>query len=256
MEYEAYQATAEHEATHWWFLSRRELCLLQVRRAATELGFPQQSLTLLDYGCGTGFNLSFLAEYGQVYGAELIAMVPAPYWKAADFPLLDLAHDNTPYHGRFDIVTAFDVLEHIRDDVEGLRQIGRFLRPGGQLILTVPAYQWLWSGEDVVGCHVRRYTRATLLACCRAAAYEVCYLSYFNLMVLPAMALIIAIKKRFFPEQRQRSNLGHVPKPVNSLLHRLTSWEAHWVGRQQGVLPAGSSLVCRLQLKRGSLPYG
>src|SRR5439155_20308024 len=117
MEYEAYQATAEHEATHWWFLSRRELCLLQVRRAATELGFPQRPLTLLDYGCGTGFNLSFLAEYGQVYGAELVAMVPAPYWKAVDFPLLDLAHDTTPYHSRFDILTAFDVLEHIRDDV-------------------------------------------------------------------------------------------------------------------------------------------
>src|SRR5262245_42709297 len=156
---EGYRVTAAHEASHWWFVSRRQLCLSQVRRAAEELEIPGRPLRILDYGCGTGYNLAFLRAFGEAVGAEVPVVALHEFRKAKGDGVLDLTHDRREHDGRFDIVTALDVLEHLDDDVAGLRRMRRFVRPGGQIILTVPAYRWLWSGEDVISEHRRRYTR-------------------------------------------------------------------------------------------------
>jgi 2-polyprenyl-3-methyl-5-hydroxy-6-metoxy-1,4-benzoquinol methylase len=244
---EAYRLTQEHEATHWWFLSRRDLALLQVRRAAEELGFPGAELRLLDYGCGTGFNLEFLSSFGETSGADICTKEQLAHWRAAGRPLIDLSGDTTELEGRFDILTALDVLEHIADDVEGLRRMASFVRPGGRMILTVPAYRWLWSGEDVISHHRRRYTKETLLSACRAAGLGVLYLSHFNLSILPAMAAVIAVKKMIFRGRDETSSMSAVPEPINQLLYRLTALEARMVGEERRALPIGPSLVCRLE---------
>jgi SAM-dependent methyltransferase len=244
---EGYQVTADFEATYWWFLSRRELFLLQVHRAARELGFPNRPLTLLDFGCGTGFNLAFLAKFGRVYGADVADESLKEFQKTQQFPLIDLKGDTSPYHGLFNIVTALDVLEHIDDDVAGLRGLKRFLAPQAQVILTVPAYRWLWSGEDVISHHKRRYTKKELLRCCQLAGYDVLYISYFNFTVLPGITAMIWAKKLLSRNGSQHSDLQPLPGWLNGLLYKVTSLEARWVGDQRQHMPAGASLICRLK---------
>ena len=247
---EGYEVTAAFEATHWWFLSRRELFLRHLRRAATECGWPTQPLQLLDYGCGTGFNLPFLAAFGTATGADVADEALREFQKSSQFPLLDLRDDLSSHHGRFDLLVALDVIEHFPDDIDGLRRMRRFVRPGGQMVLTVPAYRWLWSGEDVISNHQRRYTKRSLLAACRASGLNVRYMSYFNLSVLPAVTAVIWSRRLLRRDALQHSNLQPMSPWVNRTLHRVTAAEARWVGDERLPMPAGASLVCRLEVPR------
>jgi SAM-dependent methyltransferase len=245
MQREGYRVTAEFEAEHWWFRSRRDLFLLQVERAARELGHPGRALRLLDYGCGTGHNLAALARFGEVRGAD----VPSPH--ADEFLVpgaesrIDLSRDTSAHHGAFEIATALDVLEHVDDDVAGLAAIGRFLAPGGQVVLTVPAQRWLWGGEDVISEHRRRYTRPELARTCERAGFEIRFLAYFNLAILPAMAGVVWARRLLARRRPPRSNLGPTLPALNDWLYRLTGWEARRVGAQRWRPPTGASLVCR-----------
>jgi len=178
MQTQGYRVTLEHQAGHWWYRSRRELWLRQVERAARALGYPERRLALCDYGCAAGFDLASLARFGAAHGAdtaEALDALAAP--TNAAFPIHRVPDDLAALRGRFHVVTCLDVLEHLDDDVGGLRAITALLAPGGQLVATVPAYDWLWSGEDVISAHRRRYTRARLVDAARAAGFE-----YFELM--------------------------------------------------------------------------
>jgi SAM-dependent methyltransferase len=242
---EGYEVTATHEATHWWFRSRRDLFLRQVAHAATALARPDRRLRILDYGCGTGFNLGYLAAYGDVVGADVADMALGEFQKS-DAPLLDLRQDLRAHHGRYDILVALDVLEHCDDDVAGLVEMTRFLVSDGQLVLTVPAYRWLWSGEDVISRHRRRYTRRALVAACTAAELRVLYASYFNLAILPAVAATIWTRRLLDSQTLEQSNVHPTASWLNEALYQITSAEARWVGDERMALPAGASLICRL----------
>jgi SAM-dependent methyltransferase len=246
---EGYELTAVHEARHWWFSSRRELFLRQVARSAAAIEArrdTRERLQILDYGCGTGFNLPYLARYGRAVGCDVADLALGEFGKSADHPRLDLKQDLSQHHGKFQIVTALDVLEHCDDDVAALQAMGRFLATPGQLILTVPAYAWLWSGEDVISQHRRRYTKKSLLQACERAGFSPLYVSYFNLSILPAMASVIWSRRVLDRATLQRSNLGPTAPWLNAGLQALTTLEARVVGGERLALPAGASLVARL----------
>jgi len=242
-----YEVNAAHEATHWWFLARRELIRRQVARAAAERGFPDRPLRLLDYGCGTGFDLPLLAEFGTALGADLSTDTALEFRRPGPAPILDAERDLDPYAGTFDVVTAFDVLEHLADDAAGLARLRSLLVPGGQLVLTVPAYDFLWSGEDVVSAHHRRYTRRLLERVCRAAGLDVLFVSYFNLALLPAMAAVVWAHRLFDRNWASRSNVQPMPGWLNRCFEAVSAFETRRVGDERLRLPAGASLVCRLR---------
>lgn len=246
MQQEGFRVTALYERDHWWFRARRDLFLAQVGRAARELGYPERRLTLLDFGCGTGFNLTHLREFGTVYGADRLHAVHGEFRRHEGFPLVDVERDLATHERTFDVVTALDVLEHLDDDVQGLRTLSRLLVPGGQIIVTVPAYGWLWSGEDVISEHRRRYTRTKLLRACAAADLQVRYVSYFNLAILPMMASVV-LGRRLAGRKQAESNLWLPRAWINEALYALTSREARWVGSERAALPAGASIVCRVR---------
>jgi SAM-dependent methyltransferase len=241
---EGYRVTLEHQGSHWWYGSRRDLFIRQVRRAALALGEPGRPLSLLDYGCGSGYDLPFLAQFGNVEGADVTdQLAPA----APGLPVHVVPRDLWRLRGRFDIVTCLDVLEHLDDDVAGLRTVASLAVAGGQVVVTVPAYRWLWSGEDIISQHRRRYTRAGLLAVARAAGLEVLYASYFNMSVLPAMAAVIWKRRFLDSDWASRSNLSAGPSWLGGLARTVTGLEARWVGEERLRLPAGASLICRLR---------
>jgi 2-polyprenyl-3-methyl-5-hydroxy-6-metoxy-1,4-benzoquinol methylase len=249
---QGYEVTRQHQASHWWYQARRDLCLRQVRRAARALGYPQRRLSLLDYGCAGGFDLPFLAELGTAEGADIADALAGNgngNGNGAERPHLVhvVPRDLAGLRGRFDIVTCLDVLEHLEDDVDGLRTLRSLLVPRGQVVLTVPAYAWLWSGEDEISAHHRRYTRGALLAACRLAGLEVLYASYFNISLLPAMAAVIWTRRLLRRDWRATSNLTADPAWLRGLAGAATALEARWVGDERCTLPAGASIVCRLR---------
>lgn len=248
---EGYRVTAEYQATHWWYRSRRELFLRQVERAARELDPSGRRLRLLDYGCATGFDLEALARWGDAEGADVTTPEAVAVRRKGSFPIHELPQALPSLRGRFDIVTCLDVLEHVDDDVAGLRELAGLLRPGGQIVITLPAYAWLWSGEDEISQHRRRYTLRGLRRTCAAAGLEVRWASYFNLAILPAMTAVVWSRRLLRSDWRSESNLTAGGSWAEGLLRAVTGLEARVVGDERLRLPAGASLVARARPASG-----
>jgi len=245
MQREGFRVTAAFEEHHWWFRARRELVVAQVETALRERGDRPARPRLLDYGCGTGFNLRMLARYGEAFGADVGSPHAEEFRSVPEERFLAIGAGLETHRGRFDLVTALDVLEHLGDDAAGLAAIRELLAPGGQIVLTVPAYDWLWSGEDVISEHRRRYTRRALERVCRSAGLTLRFVSYFNLSILPLAAVSIWAERLFHAGAPPRSNLRELPPRVNEWLYRGVAREARCVGRERLRLPAGASLVAR-----------
>ena len=243
MEPAAFRLTAEFEASHWWFLSRRQLVMEQVRLASADLQVDRP-LRILDYGCGTGYLLRFLDAYGEAVGAD-IPTVGGEEVRGDERPFIDLSRDLSDHFDRYDLVMLLDVLEHFEDDLAGLERVVRLIHPGGELVVTVPAYSWLWSGEDDVSGHHRRYTATRLRAVAEKTGLEVQFISYFNVLVLLPIASVIWFKKLFIHRGRHESDVGEVTRWLNSLLTAVTGWENRAVGRQAISPPVGASIVMR-----------
>ena len=174
-----------HERDHWWYRARREILGRVVARRVGHVA------RLLEIGCGTGSNLEMLSAFGRVEGIETSPFARA-YAQSRGFSVRDgrLPDALPPAIGSFDAVCMFDVLEHIESDVQALAAVRRLLNPGGRLVVSVPAYQWLFGMHDVRLHHFRRYSRRQLDAVLRRAGFAVSWTSYFNsLLFLPAAAV-------------------------------------------------------------------
>ncbi|AXL53216.1 methyltransferase [Paraburkholderia caffeinilytica] len=235
---------AETEAEHWWFRGRRDVLVSVLRR----LALPSRA-RVLEVGSGTGGNLEMLAEFGSVSGLEMdetARMLTAKNTGARFDIRAGRCPDDVPFDcERFDLICFFDCLEHIADDVGSLSRMREVLAPGGKIVVTVPAYQWLWSAHDVYLHHHRRYDRSALAVCADQAGYRVERMTYFNTLLLP-----LAIAVRFIDRllKRDRSSGDATPAgALNRLLYRIFSAERYWVSR--GGLPCGVSLLAVLTAK-------
>lgn len=225
---------AEEDARHWYFRGR-----LAVLRCALARVLPPPPLRLLDIGCGTGNVLAALGAFGEAVGVEsndaLLAVAQAAGLNARKGALPD---DLAVAPGWADVVLLLDVVEHLDDDLVGLRGTRPALRDGGWLIVTVPAFPWLWSAHDVMLGHRRRYTAAGLRRVVEAAGYRVEGLSYFNTLLFPGV-VAIRLWKRLCGDDRH--DLKRPGPAVNALLERLFALERHLVPTP--ALPFGASLM-------------
>ena len=231
----AFQLVAAVQERHFWFRGRNRLLCWALGRY-----FPQ-ARSMLEVGCGSGFVLQGLEACRpglSLTGGDLHpeGLEIARRRSAARLEVMDARE--IPYEGEFDVVGAFDVIEHIAEDDVALRAMHRALRPGGGLLLTVPQHPWLWSDFDELSHHQRRYTRAELLGKVRAAGFAVGRVTSFVTFVLPAFALA-RLRPRRGGEQGLEEQLS-VPR-FNGAFERLLSAELALIRR--GVsLPVGSSL--------------
>ena len=142
----------------------------------------------------------------------------------------------------FDLATSLDVIEHLEDDLGALRELRRVVTPGGCLLVTVPAYQWLWSGHDEVNHHRRRYTQRSLRVVGEQAGWSQVRTTYFNSLLLP-VAVVLRIMDRFSRKTTESSlDLWVPPQPLNWLMERPLALEAALIARG-GRIPAGLSLL-------------
>jgi SAM-dependent methyltransferase len=180
-----------------------------------------------------------LGEFGEPVGIERDdALLAVAHAAGLDVRRGALPDDLPVTPGWADVVLLLDVLEHLDDDGEGLRAAGRTLRDDGRLVVTVPAYPWLWSGHDLALGHRRRYVAAGLRRLVADAGYRVERLSYFNTVLFPAVATTRLYKRL---RRDARHDLERPAPALNTLLEWLFALERHVVTRQ--ALPFGTSLL-------------
>jgi SAM-dependent methyltransferase len=230
---------------HFWRRGKRELVLSWLEAA---VGAPSGALRLLDVGGATSLVPREMSAFGAVTVVEPEASCVALLAGDPRVTAVQGGLPGLPVTGPFDVITLLDVLEHLDDDVGGLRELYDLLRPGGHLLLTVPAYQWLWSDHDVVLHHRRRYTRGRLEPVLRSAGFELVRSSYYTSLLLPLMAAQ-RVGSRFKPGRKAEAHPEYDVKvpaaPLNAALSAVMRVERAVVDRL--ALPAGGAIValCR-----------
>ena len=201
----------------------------------------------LDAGCGTGRNLVEFGRLGAAEGVDLFSEAVEFCRRRGLTGVTQAPVEALPFDdGRFELILATDVIEHLDDDLRALRELRRVAAADAHLVLTVPAYEWLWSAHDESMHHRRRYTAARLRAQARASGWEPAVETYFYSAILPAVAAVRAARNlRRGGRPAEGSDLDFAPPIVNRGLELIASAEARLV-RRGGRLPAGVSvaMVC------------
>lgn len=226
------------ESDHWWFTGKR---LFMRRLLGDHLRSKDRTLRILDVGCGTGANAIELSGYGSVTACDrsldALGMAAGRGVRrlcAASAPDLPFAT------GTFDVVTAFDILEHVEDDAGFLRDLERVLVPGGALAIHVPAWPSMWSHHDEILEHKRRYTYRGLHALLDASGLRIEHLGWASCAIfLPTAA--VRWTRRLIGSGQEAVDAGNVPPPVNSALRAVYRVEAELAARVG--LPFGVSLA-------------
>jgi len=172
-----YDIEMEVESYHWWFVVRRKL----IKSLLSSMNLTRDSFAL-DIGCGTGSNLEILKSPGlSVIGLDASIYALSLVKDKLNLPLINGDINNLPIkHESIGLIIAADIVEHLDNDVNGIRECYQALKKGGLLILTVPAFKFLWGIQDVVTGHKRRYSRGEILQKLRQGGFEVLRSSYFN----------------------------------------------------------------------------
>ena len=236
MDRRVYDRMAEHDSTHWWYRARRDILADYLTR---EGGLPKDA-RILEIGCGTGHNLPMLAGFGTVDAIEIDPAAREIAGRRLGRPVGDAplpALTDVP-RGAYDLIAVLDVVEHIEDDVAALSAMRDCLAPGGKILITVPAHQWMWSAHDVVNHHHRRYSKRTLEHAIRAAGLRPRKLGYFNSLLFP-----LAAGARVAGRLTGRDDSDDSPPaaPLNALFERIFRLERYFVGRVP--MPPGVSIV-------------
>ena len=239
MEAQAHRHMIAQQDAHWWFVARRKI----LRRLLARF-VPIRADTggrVLDAGAGTGANLAMLSEFGQVTAVErsplAAAHIEATYGVAVVREAIPAQRSRTA-PGGYDLVAALDLIEHIEEDDRAIRFLAERLAPGGWLLVTVPAFQCLWSSHDEALSHHRRYRKRGLVRQLQAAGIEVAYASYFNCLLFPIAAAHRLIRRVRAAGAQEPT----IPPPwLNRILQFAFGLEAGLVGRVR--LPIGLSVV-------------
>jgi SAM-dependent methyltransferase len=242
MERAVFDRMAEHDQVHWWYVARRRILADLIARDAD---LPQGA-RILEIGCGTGHNFAMLRQFGRLDALEVDGEARAFASRrlghaVGDAPLPELngVPDRT-YH----LIALLDVLEHVDGDQAALESIARKLAPGGRILVTVPAYQWMWSAHDLAHHHKRRYSKRGLRRVAEAAGLGVERIGYFNSLLFP-IAAMVRVAGKIAGKSSGDDKLP--PGPLNALFARIFGLERHIVGRVP--MPAGVSLFAFLSTR-------
>lgn len=242
MHTEEYDRMFRHEGDYWWFVGRRRLVFTLIDEWARSLKHAR----ILDVGCGTGAMAKELQRYGEVVACDL-SHLSLEYCKKRCLEELvcgDIAC--LPFQDQsFDLIVALDILEHVPDDKAAMRELRRVLKPNGRLVVTVPAYRFLWSNHDVALMHCRRYTARELKRKLIEAGFRVRKLSYAMTILFPLVASFRLLSKWKDKNKPPEASILPVSPKVNRWLERLQQFESRIVRRMN--LPFGVTVVAVLE---------
>ena len=244
MQQHTYAIMRRVEESHWWYVGRRKIIesfLERIWRVRTGSGSPDSERKILDVGCGTGANLEMLSRFGKAEGVD-VSFEALSFCRGRG--LNNVKHgaaEALPYEDNsFDLVTGLDVVEHLDDDVAGLREMRRVLRPRGEVLLFVPAFMFLWGVQDDISHHRRRYTLAGLKQVVAQAGFEVERATYVNISFFAPILMGRLFMKvtGLRPESENNITIGF----LNGVLGKIFAAERLILDKVN--IPLGVSIIC------------
>jgi SAM-dependent methyltransferase len=234
-----YPILREVEEVHWWYIGRRKILSQFVGEAVKDV--TDRKPQILDVGCGTGGNVVMLNEHGDAYGID-VSEDAVRFCHERGLERVELgAADELPFEdGKFDLVTALDVVEHLDDDLGALKEFRRVLRPDGKILIFVPTFMFLWGIQDDVSNHRRRYRLPELLRIVREAGFEVERSTYANITFFTPV-LVVRTFMRWF-KMKADTELGIGLSALNKPQGWLFGSERHWLKHFN--IPFGVSALC------------
>jgi len=241
MEKTLYDNIQQVEANHWWYKARREIIFDWVKNIIRAYPNPK----VLDIGCGTGYNVAYLQQLGceNVTGFDFSADA-LEYCRSRNLTRLICGDaSRIPLRSAsYDVILTLDIIEHLKDDVGTLQEIHRTLKPGGTLVIFVPAYQFLWSLQDEISHHFRRYTSGELSKKVLQVGFHIEKLTYANTFLFPIVWAGRLALKLFRPYFKISSESQLNPSWTNDVLYRLFLAELPLLRSIN--FPFGVSILC------------
>jgi SAM-dependent methyltransferase len=243
MERKVYEQMAKLDGSHWWFTARRRILDGLIERVVK----PPSGARILELGAGTGHNLAMLSRFGEVEASELDPIARELASERLGRPVKEAALPDLSMFpaDSYDLIALLDVLEHVPDDKGSLAAIKTRLKPGGALLLTVPANPWMWSAHDAAHHHHRRYRKGQIETLARNAGYEIELLSPFNSLLFPPIAAVRLVGKMTGKDDSDDAMPGDL---INKTLDAIFGLERSLIGRVP--MPFGVSLVAVLRRPR------
>lgn len=241
MDISVYEEMYSIEKNHWWFNAKRKIILYILEDMVKRLGFDNKAVRICDMGCGCGGTLEELRRNYNASGMDAVntAIIFCKN-RGLEVQKGELP-DRLPYkEGEFDIILLLDVIEHIEDDFEAIRETFSILKPGGIIICTAPAYQWLWTDHDRIHHHKRRYSKRRFCRLFAIPEVSIIICSYYNTFLFP-LALIQRIYSKLFFKKQTKAETFIPPRFLNSILEKIFSFERFFIKRF--TFPFGLSLI-------------
>jgi SAM-dependent methyltransferase len=239
MEQHTYGIMNNVEDSHWWFVGRRAILESFLATINSKLKTQNSELSILDVGCGTGANLEMLKQFGEAEGVD-VSDDALEFCKKKGLKVHKGLAESLPFADEtFDLVTALDVVEHLDDDISGLREMNRVLKADGKTLIFVPAFMWLWGVQDDISNHRIRYTRQQIIERLSVAGFEIERATYANITFFLPILLgrflmkITGIK----PESENNVNIS----ALNGIFGKIFSAEKYWLNKAN--FPFGVSIV-------------
>jgi len=227
------------EDDYWWNEGRRKILCDLIHEQINNT----KNLEILDVGCGPGGTSTAFLQFGNVIGTDVY------------FPGLKLAKNKglmnvvaststlIPFRTeKFDVVTVLDVVEHVQEDKAVLKEIWRVLKPNGMIVVTVPAYQFLWSQHDIASSHVRRYNSRTITKVLKDSQFEIIRTSYFVSFLFPLVAVYRLLTRYKIKNPNPKGDLVRFPRIINYIFKKILYFENRLLKKIN--LPFGLSVVC------------
>lgn len=227
------------ESFYWWFVARRELLEAIIKETATRFDSP----AMLDVGCGTGINYSVLSKFGRTFSTDQSEEALRFSRDRGNSKLVRSHVERLPFLSEsFDLVTALDMLEHVDNDLAALDELHRVMKDDGLLIITVPAYGFLWSEHDEALHHKRRYAASELRNKLTRCGYRVERVTYYITLLFFPILFVRFAQSVFKKSIEPRTSHIILPGWLNSLLIAILAFERfllRWIN-----FPFGVSIVC------------
>jgi 2-polyprenyl-3-methyl-5-hydroxy-6-metoxy-1,4-benzoquinol methylase len=214
MKLEAYDSMREYENKHFWYVARQEIVISLIKKYLSN-----KAVNILDYGCGSGYISEAVINLNQslvVTSADHNEQALSHCRERSLPHVVDLRVEKL-IPGSYDLILCLDVIEHIENDVEFMDNLRALLRPDGIMLVTVPAYEFLWSGEDYVSNHVRRYTLEGFKKKIKKTNLNIEKISYFNFLLFVPIVIHLILSRLLNPKSMYRTNV----RPYGDFLNKL-----------------------------------
>lgn len=242
MNEEMYEKLNKTESYHWWFKAKRKI-VMKLAAPYFEVS-GEKRLTLADMGCGTGLMLHELEKYGDVTGYDYSDTALEYCRKKTNAKLVKFDLGNAAFSPatQYDMVFALDIIEHIEDDKTAMDNIYKSVKHGGHAIITVPAFQWLWSQNDINNMHQRRYLLKQLSNLAKGSGFTVEYESYYNFWLFFPVAVIRFLTKIFKTDKHSAIEYGSGEGVLNDFLFKCFFSESIRISNHKA-FPFGVSII-------------